>query len=415
MTEAGSTGRGVEFLVRFVRTGHAAGYPAADIEERGVAIAGALGFEDAQMSATPTMVDVALGALPDQRTFTLRVRPGGVDLDAIARLDDLAADLIERRIDVDAALVRLADIEAHPLVRHSATIIAAYALAGAALTPILGGGWHEIFGAAGIGAVVGAVALPLRRHARSEPLVAPLAAIAASLAATTLASSGVAISSQIVTLAALVTFLPGMTLTIGIQELSTEHLQSGVANTASALIQLVGLVFGVSIGRSVATTWFGPPHDVAASQHFGVAFLVAALVAGLAFTVTLRARRRDAWIMCSAAVLALVANELGNRIFGREAGAFVAALAVGVAGRAASAWLRRSSLVFIVPGILMLVPGSAGFNSVLQLLSNEPVGGVNAAADTLITAMSIAYGLLCSTLLLPARYSSVARSADRPW
>jgi uncharacterized membrane protein YjjP (DUF1212 family) len=410
MTDPRSTVREVELLVRFIRVGHAAGYPAADIEERGLAIAGALGFDDAQMSATPTVVDVALGAPPDQTTFTLRVRPGGVDLAAIARLDEIAAGLIAHRIDVDAALRGVADVEAHPLVRNWATILAAYALAGAALTPILGGGWHEAAGAAGTGALVGAVALPLRRHARSEPLVAPIAAIAASFAATALASSGVELSSQIVTLAALVTFLPGMTLTIGIQELSTEHLQSGVANTASALIQLVGLVFGVTVGRSVAANWFGPPRDVASTSHFSAVFLVAALVAGLAFTVTLRARTRDAWIMCSAAVLALVANEAGNRIFGREAGAFVAALAVGVAGRAAAAWLRRSSLVFIVPGILMLVPGSAGFNSVLQLLSNEPVGGVNAAADTLITAMSIAYGLLCSTLLLPARYSSLARS-----
>jgi len=28
-----------------------------------------------------------------------------------------------------------------------------------------------------------------------------------------------------------------------------------------------------------------------------------------------------------------------------------------------SGWLRRSALTFIVPGVLILVPGSAGFNS----------------------------------------------------
>ncbi len=63
-------------------------------------------------------------------------------------------------------------------------------------------------------------------------------------------------------LAALVTFLPGMRLTIGMRELATEHLQSGVANTASALVQLFGLVFGVGIGRSIATSWFGPCRPV---------------------------------------------------------------------------------------------------------------------------------------------------------
>jgi uncharacterized membrane protein YjjB (DUF3815 family) len=65
--------------------------------------------------------------------------------------------------------------------------------------------------------------------------------------------------------------------------------------------------------------------------------------------------------------------------------------------------LRRSPLVFIVPGVLMLVPGSAGFNSVLQLLSEHTVSGITAAFDTFVTAMSIAYGLIVSVSVIPGR------------
>jgi uncharacterized membrane protein YjjB (DUF3815 family) len=131
--------------------------------------------------------------------------------------------------------------------------------------------------------------------------------------------------------------------------------------------------------------------------------VVAAVATGLAFTVTLRARYRDALVMCVATVLALVANEAGIAIFGREAAVFVAALTVGAVGGLVGSRLRRSPLVFIVPGVLMLVPGSAGFNSALQLLSNQTVSGVNAAFDTFVTAMSIAYGLIVSASLFPGR------------
>ena len=55
---------------------------------------------------------------------------------------------------------------------------------------------------------------------------------------------------------------------------------------------------------------------------------------------------------------------------------FVAALTVGVAGGLAGWLLRRSPLVFIVPGVLMLVPGSAGFNSILQLFNDQAVSGI---------------------------------------
>ena len=67
---------------------------------------------------------------------------------------------------------------------------------------------------------------------------------------------------------ALVTFLPGMTLTIGMRELSTDHLQSGVANTASALVQLLGLAFGVAVGSSIATSWFGEATRAAPEASF---------------------------------------------------------------------------------------------------------------------------------------------------
>ena len=79
--------------------------------------------------------------------------------------------------------------------------------------------------------------------------------------------------------------------------------------------------------------------------------------------------------------------------------------------------LRRSALVFVVPDALLLVPGSAGFNSGLQLLSDQTVSGITAVFDTFVTAMSIAYGLMVATVLLPGgvrrRTSSAGSESSR--
>jgi uncharacterized membrane protein YjjB (DUF3815 family) len=248
-------------------------------------------------------------------------------------------------------------------------------------------------------------------------MVAPIAAVAASFCAGLLVRLGVDASADVITLAALVTLLPGMTLTIGMRELATEHLQSGVANTASALVQLFGLAFGVAVGHSIASNWFGDVSGPAPSPAWIGIRLGAALLAALAFTVTLRARSRDALAMGAAACLAVGASEVGARLFGDEAAVFVAALVVGVAGSLVGVMLRRSALVFVVPGVLLLVPGSAGFNSVLQLLGDQTVSGITAAFDTFVTAMSIAYGLMVATVLLPGgvrrRASRAASEASR--
>ncbi|MGH3022409.1 MAG: threonine/serine ThrE exporter family protein [Gaiellaceae bacterium] len=392
-----------ELLLRFARAGHDAGYPTADLEERLQALATSFGLADAEVSVTPTLVEISLGSLPRQRSYSLRVRPAAVDLDAIARLDDLVQDALDARLDANGALAALGDIEREPLHRPWPVLLAAYAVAGVALTPLLGGRWREAGAAALVGLVVGGIVLSTTRTARTEPMVAPIAAVAASFSAALLAWLGLDASADVVTLAALVTLLPGMTLTIGMRELSTEHLQSGVANTASALVQLFGLAFGVAIGHSIAVNWFGGTSASAPSPASLGIQLAAALLAALAFTVTLRARSRDALVMGAAACLAVGANEIGAKLFGDQAAVFVAAVVVGVAGGLVGMMLRRSALVFVVPGVLMLVPGSAGFDSVLQLLSDQTVSGITAGFDTFVTAMSIAYGLMVSTVLLPGR------------
>jgi uncharacterized membrane protein YjjB (DUF3815 family) len=292
-------------------------------------------------------------------------------------------------------------------------MLAAYAGAAAVLTPMLGGGRNEAAAAAIVGAVSGTVAIAGGKSPRTEPIVAPLAAIAASFTASMVAHAGLGASRDLVTLAALVPLLPGMTLTVGMRELASKQLQSGVANTADALFQLLGLVFGVEIGRIVADAILSAPIDAVPGRASSASQAVAAALAGLAFTGTLRARTRDAPLMCAATLLALCAKAAGTNLLGPQLGVFTGALAVGAAGAVVGGRLRRSPLVFIVPGVLMLVPGSLGLRSVLHLLTDDTASGLTAGIDTLVTAGSIAYGLMIAAAVLPGPLPALgsARSA----
>jgi uncharacterized membrane protein YjjP (DUF1212 family) len=401
-----------EFLLRFARTGHHAGYETAELEERIKALAHALGVRDVEASATPTVVDIALGPLAAQQTYSLRVRPSTVDLGAIADLDDLVTDVLDGKLDAARAIERLAAIEASPIKRPYPVILAAYVGAAVVLTPMLGGGRSEAAAAAIVGAVSGVIAIAGGRLPRLESIVAPLAAMAASFTASIVAHAGLGASRDLVTLAALVPLLPGMTLTVGMRELASKQLQSGVANTADALFQLLGLVFGVEIGRTIADAIFSAPIDAVPGSASSTSQAVCAALAGLAFTGTLRARTRDAPLMCAATLLALCTKAAGTHALGPQLGVLVGALAVGATGAVVGGRLRRSPLVFIVPGVLMLVPGSLGLRSVLQLLTNQTVGGLTAGVDTLVTAGSIAYGLMIAAAVLPRPLLSLGPSQE---
>lgn len=392
----------VELLLRYTRSAHeAGGYPANELEPRIVELATALGLDSVQVSATPTSVELAVGSIPNQHVYVLRVQPHPIDLYAIGRLDAIAAGIAEGSLDRHRALEEIEELGRHPLRRPVWLVVASYAAAGAGLASVLGGGWRESLAAAMVGLAVGSLTHVVMREKRYAPLVTPLGALLASLLACALAHAGFDIAVADVTLAALVVLLPGLTMATGMRELATGHPQAGLANSANALVQLVGLGFGVAVGRSLATSWLGPtPINTPHPFPRGVE-IAAAVVAGLAFVVTLRAPARDAFFTCSAALFAVVSNTLATRLLGAIAGVFAAALVVGLAGNVTARRFRHSPLTFIVPGFLMLVPGSIGYQSAASLMAGSTVTGIDTAFDALLTLLAIAYGLVAARLLLP--------------
>jgi hypothetical protein len=81
-------------------------------------------------------------------------------------VDELVQDVVDGRLDAERALAALADICERPLERPWLLVLAAYALAGAALTPVLGGGWREVRRARSSGSSSGASRCP---HVSSSP------------------------------------------------------------------------------------------------------------------------------------------------------------------------------------------------------------------------------------------------------
>jgi uncharacterized membrane protein YjjB (DUF3815 family) len=77
-------------------------------------------------------------------------------------------------------------------------------------------------------------------------------------------------------------------------------------------------------------------------------------------------------------------------------------LAVAVGSSLYERRLHRPAAVVLVPGILLLVPGSIGFRSLTALMERQAVAGIETAFSMILTAVALVAGLLVAGVIAPA-------------
>ena len=145
--------------------------------------------------------------------------------------------------------------------------------------------------------------------------------------------------------------------------------------------------------QEVQTEWFLPA--------WTLWFSIAIGCVGLCFLF--QGRPKDLpWIVLGG-LTAFATTWYGAQVFGQVMGAFVGAF---VTGLAANLFERISGItrsVMLMPGIILLVPGSVGFQSLTLLVEKNVLEGIDTAFSMSFVAIALVTGLLFSSLILPPK------------
>ncbi len=388
----------VGFVLRLGRALHTHGFPAPALERALLRVSARLGLAG-QFFSTPTSLFAAFGADAVQRTFLSRVEPGSVNLGKLAAIDEAARLVEQGTLSPAAGSARVDAVLAERVTFRPVSRTLAYGVASAAACRLLGGGSAEVIVAGLIGFTIGLLAFVGERRIAEGGLFELAAALCASTIANAVAASGLRVSAPLATLAGLIVLIPGFSLTIAMAELAARHLASGTARLAGAFMVFIGITVGVAVGRHLAGVLMGAPANVVPDRLPEWTLWVALAATPPAFAALLRAHRRDVPWIALASVAGYLGTRLGSDLLGAQLGAFAGALAVGLASHAYERWRRRPALIPLVPGVLLLVPGSIGFRSFALLLDQKVVVGVDAAFTMLLTATSLVAGLLLAETL----------------
>jgi uncharacterized membrane protein YjjP (DUF1212 family) len=389
------------FLITLGTALHREGIPAHRLEAALTEVGALLGVKG-QFLSTPTSLSAAFGEVGRQRTAMVRVDPGDLHLEKLVALDEVTRATLDGELDVEQGIARIEQIVGAPERYGPVVTTAAFAAVSGAAALLFGGGAREIAAAMGVGLEIGLLLLLAGRVPAVGRVLFPLAAAVAAAWAAILAWWTGPLVQQVVTLSALIVLVPGLTLTVAMNELSTGHLVSGTARLTGALVVFLQLGLGIVLGSQVAALL--PAAGEATTAGLPAwALWPSTGVAALGLTVLFRARPRDVLPIVASCAVAMAGAQLGAMLVQPPGSAFVGALGVGLFGNLYARLTGRPSLVPIVPGLLLLVPGSVGFAALSAMLQHDVLSGVATAFTAGFSAVALAAGLLLAHAVFGAR------------
>jgi uncharacterized membrane protein YjjP (DUF1212 family) len=391
----------VAFLLTLARALQRYGTPAHRLEAAMSTLAGKLGITG-QFFALPTSLQASFGDPPDTQAHLMRVDSGEVNLEKMARLDAIAEQVARGRLPVDRALEAVQRTVDQPPRYGAALTTLCWGVAAGTSAIFFGGGWREVVVALTIGIITGLLSLVAARRETFARVLEPLAATLATLVSVLAAWAMPPVSVYIATLAGIIVLIPGLTLTVAINELTMRHLVSGSTRLAGAAMLFLEIGVGVMLGSQLARLL--PAVRATQLQPIPQATqALAVLVSALAFAILFRAHPRDLGWILGACSLAFWGARGGAALLDDQLGVAVGAFAVAAASNLFARASDRPAAITQVPGILMLVPGSLGFRSLSSLIRADVVSGVETAFTAVMIAAALVAGLLLANAVVPPR------------
>ena len=388
------------FLRDAARALHVSGSPAPDLERHIGDLGEKLGVR-ARGFALPTMLSIAVDE-PDgrQRVQLLRLPPSDYNMGRLIALEALVAEF-SGPDSLDDAARRVREImDAPPPWRGPAMVVFGFILS-ASVAPLFGGGAVEMLcgGLVGTALVIGF--LLLSRWPRLGPVLPVLLCAGAALLAHALCLAFPHQTVFITVLSGIVLLLPGFITTIALSELATQNLLAGSGRLAGAFILMVMMGAGVALGTKLGTT-------LIPAQPLGTAALVPAwafwsgiALFGVSLLGVLQAPLRSAPVIIGACLFACALMLTTNASMGPIAGAFCSAFLVSLVGHLYRRVTGKPAMLFQVPGLLTLVPGSVGFRGLSALIDQNFLEGIRITTGMLLTGTALAVGMLLANGIAP--------------
>lgn len=392
------------FIIKLGKSLHKFGTPAYRLEAHLQAVSELLGLEGYFLISPTAMTFVLQHDTDQEYNHVARVKPGELDLGALARTDELVEELVSGKRTLQEALERLDEIANKPNAYGPLLTLLAFGSSAGAFAMLMGTSWNDVFWSALLGFMVYGLVYCAERSKRMAEMLEPLAAILCAIVASGIAQLDPHINLPVVILSGIIIFVPGLALTLGLAELAARDLISGTARVMDACMLLFKLYFGAIFGMVVGKAIFGEAIYFEPEPVPQVAIWSAVPILSMALVIIFKARMKDSPWGVLAGIVAFFSSMLGGIYLGDSIGIFFGAFAVGVYSNLFARWMKAPASIALLQGIVILVPGSKTYIGLNTLILGETMlNQSHIGSQIFLIFMSLVAGLIFANVAVSPR------------
>lgn len=212
----------------------------------------------------------------------------------------------------------------------------------------------------------------------------------------------------------IIALVPGVPFTNGMRDLANEHYLAGTTRLLDAFLAFLCIALGVVVSLLAdgmlagGMVQLGVPVADAVTQHWYVQ-LPAAFIGTMGFAVLFGTPRRY-YLTCGlTGMVGWAVYIMLNSQFSLAGAAFFGALAVALTSTLLAVWRKCPTTVFLICGIIPLVPGGGIFWTAYHLVANH----LRLAATTGFTAIKVTIAIAGGIIIAAAIFNLIGRKEKR--
>lgn len=365
-----------------------------------------LGLKSSFIIAPTALTFVLIDELGNEHNYLVRVKPGDLDLGSLARTDELVEELISGSRDLSEASERLEEIINKPIAYGKFLSFLSLGASSGAFSMLMHTSWNDVLWSTLLGLISGIFLFWSMRSKRVTDMLEPVVALVSAILASAIPLIDPTVNVPLIILSAIIVFIPGLSLTLGLSELAARHLISGTARIMDAIMVLFKLYFGGVLGLAIGELLWGKVDFVQPVLIPSWTSWLAVTILSISLVIAFQVRKKDAPWGIIAGYVAFGATLWASTYLGIALSAFVGAFALGVYSNIFSRLMNLPASIVMLLGLVVLVPGSKVYIGLNSAVSGQMmINTTDIGSQTFLIFMSLVAGLIFANVAMPSRKS----------